>query len=246
MHNQPYQSYLSSLTGFDFDAVLANHKAFFGDARMENEGGAGGAGGEVIAGPEGVPGAVPATPTVDLGFPAETPVKDMTIDQQAAYWKHQSRKHEERSKAFDGLTPEALTALREKADQHDALERELMSDKDKAIAEAEDRATQATTARFAEKLVRAEFKSAAAGRLDGDRLNNILAPLDLTKFLDKNGDVDEAKVATYVDSVAPKAAAPAPRGPSATGLGKVPHTPGERGAQGRAMAEKRFGKAAEA
>jgi hypothetical protein len=242
MQNQPYRQYVSSL-GFDFAAVLAQHKAFFGNARMENEGGDGGA--PVIAGPDGVPGAGPATPPVDLGFPAETPVKDMTIDQQAAYWKHQSRKHEERSKAFDGLTPETLASLREKADQHDALERELMSDKDKAIATARDEAAAETTAKFAEKLVKAEFKSASAGRLDADRLNNILAPLDLTRFLDKNGDVDETKVAAYVDSVAPKAPVQQ-RGPSATGLGNIPNVPTERGAQGKAMAEKRFGKQASA
>ena len=242
MQNQPYQEYVSSL-GFDFDAILAKHKALFGDARMEVEGGDGGAGGE--GGATGTGTATQTQAATDLGFPAETPVKDMTVDQQAAYWKHQSRKHEERSKAFGDLTPETLQALREKADQHDALERELMSDKDKAIASAREDAEAATTAKFAEKLVKAEFKSAAAGRLDGDRLNNILAPLDLTKFLDKNGDVDETKVAAYVDSVAPKAAAQQ-RGPSATGLGRVPQAPTERGAQGRAMAEKRFGKKADA
>lgn len=237
MQNQPYRSYLSSLTGFDFDAVLAHHKALFGDARMEGEEGGTG----TVAPPDAVPGAGPATPPANLGFPADTPVKDMSIDQQAAYWKHYARQHEERAKPFKDLTPEALQALRDKADQHDALERELMSDKDKAVATARDEATAETTAKFAEKLVKAEFKSASAGRLDADRLNAILAPLDLTKFLDKSGDVDEAKVTAYVDSVAP-AKAPAQRGPSSTGLGTAPHTPGERGAQGRAMAEKRFGK----
>lgn len=240
MHNQPYRDYMSSIThAFNFDDVLARHKALFGDARMEGEedGGTG-----TVAPPDVVPGAGPATPPANLGFPADTPVKDMTIEQQAAYWKHYARQHEERAKPFKDLTPETLQALREKADQHDALERELMSDKDKAIAEAKDAATAETTAKFAEKLVKAEFKSAAAGRLDADRLNAILAPLDLTKFLDKSGDVDEEKVTAYVDSVAP-VKAPAQRGPSSTGLGSAPHTPGERGAQGRAMAEKRFGKA---
>jgi hypothetical protein len=246
MHNQPYRSYLSSIAGsFNFDDVLARHKALFGDARMEGEGGDGGDGGAPVASPADVPGAGPATPPANLGFPADTPVKDMSVAEQAAYWKHYARQHEERNKPFKDLTPEALQALREKADQHDALERELMSDKDKAIAEARDAAAAETTAKFAEKLVKAEFKSAAAGRLDADRLSAILAPLDLTKFLDKSGDVDEAKVTAYVDSIAP-AKAPAQRGPSSSGLGAAPHTPGERGAQGRAMAEKRFGKAAAA
>ena len=246
MHNQPYRTYLSTIApSFDFDAVLAKHKALFGDARMENEPAGGGDPGPPagqVASPGDVPGATAPTPPENTGFPADTPVKDMTIEQQAAYWKHYARQHEERARPFKDLTPEALQALREKADQHDALERELMSDKDKAILEAKEAAEAETTARFAEKLVKAEFKSAAAGRLEADRLNTVLAPLDLTKFLDKNGDVDEAKVSQYVDSIAP-AKAPAQRGPSSSGLGTAPVVPGERGAQGKAMAEKRFGKA---
>jgi hypothetical protein len=58
----------------------------------------------------------------------------MTAEQQAAYWKHQSRKHEDRVKAFGGLTSRELTTLRETAKAHDALEYELMSDRDKTVA----------------------------------------------------------------------------------------------------------------
>lgn len=253
---QPYQQYLASVADkFDFAAVLAEHKARFGDARMEdptppvptpppgqpsaprvanpNLGNPQGA-------PQGAPQGDPQQPA-DPGFPADTPVKDMTPDQQAAYWRDKAQKHEKLWKAVE-VTPEELTALREKADQHDALERELMSDHDKAVQEAREAARLEAQAEFATELVTAKFESASAGRLDADRLAKILAPLDLTKFLDAKGKVDGAKVQAYVDDVAPKSTVPAPRGPSATGLGHVPHTPGERGAQGKAMAEKRFGK----
>lgn len=41
-----------------------------------------------------------ATPPVDdKGFPEGTPVAEMTAEQQAAYWKHQARKHEERARS---------------------------------------------------------------------------------------------------------------------------------------------------
>ena len=116
-----------------------------------------------------------------------------------------------------------------------------MSDKDKAILEARETATKEANAKATDRLVRAEFKAEAKGRIDADRLKAILEPLDMSKFLNADGDVDEAKVAAFVDGVAPKAAAP--KGPSSGGLGNQTHTPGEPGAQGRAMAEKRFGKA---
>jgi len=159
------------------------------------------------------------------GFPANTPIAEMTAEQQAAYWQDKARKHEERNKAFGRLTPDELATLREKAGQHDALERELMSDKDKAVLEAREAATQTAREEYAPRLVRAEFKAAAANRIDAEKLAAILEPLDLTKFLD-GGDVDEAKVAAYVDSIAPRAAdpeddePPARRGPSASGAGK--------------------------
>ncbi|TDD54581.1 hypothetical protein E1286_05160 [Nonomuraea terrae] len=51
-------------------------------------------------------------PANDRGYPDNTPVADMTVDQQAAYWKSHARKHEDRLKAID-VTPEELTRLRE-------------------------------------------------------------------------------------------------------------------------------------
>lgn len=61
------------------------------------------------------PAPVPAQPASQVGergYPENTPVADMTIEQQAAYWRHHARKHEDRLKAID-VTPEELTRLRE-------------------------------------------------------------------------------------------------------------------------------------
>lgn len=48
----------------------------------------------------------------ERGYPENTPVADMTVEQQAAYWKSHARKHEDRLKAID-VSPEELTRLRE-------------------------------------------------------------------------------------------------------------------------------------
>jgi hypothetical protein len=48
----------------------------------------------------------------ERGYPENTPVADMTAEQQAAYWRTHARKHEDRLKAID-VTPEELARLRE-------------------------------------------------------------------------------------------------------------------------------------
>ena len=53
----------------------------------------------------------PASQAGDRGYPENTPVADMTAEQQAAYWRTHARKHEDRLKAID-VTPEELTRLR--------------------------------------------------------------------------------------------------------------------------------------
>lgn len=201
----------------------------------------GGSEGAPEGGGEGAGGTAPdGTPSSDRGFPEGTPVASMKPDEQVAYWKHQARRHEERAKTFDGLTPEAFAELRTKAERHDALEHEMLSDKEKAVLEAQKAATAETLKSVTPKLVAAEFKAAASGRIEAERLKEILEPLDLSKFLTAKGDVDEAKVASYVEGIAP--AAPGPRrGPSSVGLGNRQHSGGNPGDQGRAMAAKRFG-----
>jgi hypothetical protein len=220
------------------EAILAFHRARFGDARMEEGAGGtgeGAAGGDGAGDGKSTEGAADAGKGPDKGFPDSTPVEQMTVEQREAYWKHQSRKHEERVKAFGNLTPEALKALQDKATKHDQLERELMSDKDKAVAEATDKAK----AEAIPRVVKAEFKAAAKGVLTADQLNALLEDRDLAKYVDANGDPDEDKIAKLVTAFAP--AKPQQRtGPTATGLGNRQAGSGAPGDQGRAEAEKRF------
>lgn len=231
----------SGLRGIDtskpgwVDALLAFHRTNFGDATMTA-----GEGEPPPPGQTDPPAGDGKGGDAAKGFPDNTPWREMTTEQQVAYWQHQSKRHEGRAKAFDGLTPEQLTDLREKARRHDDLERELMSDRERAALEAGEAAKAETTSTYLPRLVAAEFKAAAAGRIAADALKGIIEPLDLSRFV-KDGEVDEAKVAAYVDSIAP--ATKQQRGPSATGLGGRRDAGGAAGDQGRAMAAKRFGTA---
>lgn len=185
--------------------------------------------------------AEPSTPNGEHGFPANTPVSEMDVEQREAYWKHQAKVHETAWKKRAGdLTPEKLQELRDKADRHDALERELMSDKDKAVVEAREAARAEALASVTPRLVAAEFKAAAAGRVEPDRLATILEPLDLSKFLDGD-EVDTDKVAAFVDGIAP-AAAPPPKGPTSAGQGRRESSTGPSVASGRDLYRAQRGK----
>lgn len=181
------------MTAPDFVAqLLAFHRQTFGDARMDAGGDGGNEGGDSGSG-DG-----PALN--EHGYPDKTPVAEMPAEQQVAYWKHQSRKHEQRASRtadYDDVVAE-----------RDRLKQATLSDSEKAIEAAKTEAAEAARAEARKEalpaLVRAEFKAAAAGKIPADRLAGILEPLDLTKFLTAGGgEVDTDKVQQYVDGLAP-------------------------------------------
>lgn len=177
-------------------------------------------------------------------FPPNTPVAEMTIAQQAAYWKDKSRKHEGRVTALGNLTPERLAELTAAEARVKTLELDLGSETDRAVATAKETAKAEARAELIPELVHARFEAAAGDRLTGDQITAILAPLDTKYFLDANGKVDTAKVTAYVEGIAPaKGAEQQRRGPSAGGTGRVGTTAPSGGsvAAGREMFENRRG-----
>jgi hypothetical protein len=120
-----------------------------------------------------------------------------------------SRKWEDRAKS----NAEAAKKLAE-------VERSAMSDQERAVAEATAAARAQVLAEVGSTLVDAEVKAAAAtltaaGRsvdadalLEGDTLNR-------TAFLGEDGRPDTAKIAAWLDKVAPKAPDPDQQQPTA-------------------------------
>ncbi|MGW8565664.1 hypothetical protein [Isoptericola sp. NPDC055881] len=191
------------------DRLLAFHRRTFGDAQMNAGAGDGDGGGDAgqgdagqgEAGDQGADGTFKDPDTGETyAFPEKTPVKDMTAEQQAEYWRHKARKHEGRAGKYADYD-----AIKK---ERDDLKAKTLTAEEKAIEDAKtEAAAAAKTAAHAEvlpRLVTAEFKVAAAGRIPSDKLATILAPLDLTKFLTADGgEVDTDKVQQYVDGLAP-------------------------------------------
>lgn len=82
--------------------------------------------------PTGTPAGAPAGQQgapADRGYPEGTPLEQMTDAQQAAYWRHHSRKHEQR--AAQAPPPDELAQLRDKAAKFDAAEQANLSELEK-------------------------------------------------------------------------------------------------------------------
>lgn len=90
----------------------------------------------------GQPGGEPAGPP-DRGFPENTPIVEMTAEQQAAYWKFHDRRKSDTLRAYGGITPEEALQYRQAAED---ARRDQLQPSERAL---EDARTQATTAAMA-------------------------------------------------------------------------------------------------
>lgn len=148
------------------------------------------------------PPADPPPPT-DRGFPANTPVAQMTPEQHAAYERHQARKHEGRATEYrtasGGRTPAEVKAALE---EYDALKRDTMTERERAVEDAKREARESTAREFGTKSVRTAFELALRNLPEQDR-KDFIEDLDLSRFLTDSGDVDTAKVLTRAEKIAP-------------------------------------------
>jgi hypothetical protein len=138
--------------------------------------------------------------------PQEPVTGDLT--QEVEKWKAMSRKNEEKAKANAAAAKEL-----------EALKLSQMSDLDKAVVEATAKGRAEAMQQVSEKLVAAEVKAAASGRIEADALALLIEGMNLSAFVTDEGEVDAAKVAKYVDGIAP-AKTESPTAPAWPDLGQ--------------------------
>ena len=160
------------------------------------------------------PQGTPATGPQDGpdGFPEGTSLNEMSPVQQAAYWRHKARKHEDASKA----NAAELAALKPKAEQYDALAAASQTDAERAVADAEKRGRDAAKAEteaaaretYGKALVQARFEVALAGRLTPGQVATLVGGLNVTGFLGTDGLPDQSRISEYVAAIPVAAGAP--------------------------------------
>lgn len=145
--------------------------------------------------PQPAPAQQPGNP--DMGFPANTPVSEMTDAQRANYYKHHNRQADNKLSAFKGVTPQDVETMQARLQE---LENAQLSASDKALKDASAQAAKdaraAADAEWLPKLQAAQLKSIAAPILnDADRLNAFLEMANPANFVGENGEIDEERVA---------------------------------------------------
>lgn len=135
-------------------------------------------------------------PPEDQGFPAGTPLADMTPEQQAAYWKSKARKHEQtwQSVIDKNLTPEQVLAMQERLAEAD---RAALTDQERAIADAREEgraeALRQTSTAAAEATFRLAMRSAQPDISDDD-LARAVQLTNVSALVDENGGINEQMV----------------------------------------------------
>jgi hypothetical protein len=138
----------------------------------------------------------------DLGFPKDTPLVEMDDKQQIAYWKHHARKHEGTANARADYDQQKADAekWRQAEEANKKPDQKLLDD---AVREAADKARREEQAKLAPRLVKAEFKSAAAGKLSKELLDAFLEDVNHSVYLKDDGEIDADKIQRRVEALAP-------------------------------------------
>lgn len=139
------------------------------------------------------------TPTpeaeAETGEPAPQP--DTGNQEEQVDWKAEAEKF----KALHRKQEERAKANAAAAKQLETLRRESMTEQEKAVAEAVEKARSETMREFGGRLVEAEVRAAVAARpVDAEAL---LEGLDRSRFLTDDGEPDRDAIAKWVDRIAP-------------------------------------------
>ena len=134
----------------------------------------------------------------DHGFPKDTPLAEMSVEQREAYWKFHARQHEGVAKSRADYDQQKADAEKWRKHQEDNK-----APDQKVVDQAAEKARLDERTKLAPRLVAAEFKALSAGDIPKELLDGFLEDVDYTKYLDANGDIDTAKVQKRVDALNP-------------------------------------------
>lgn len=136
-------------------------------------------------------------------FPANTPVANMTPEQQAAYWRTQAQKHEGRNKDLLAITGGKYgDELKNVLDAGEQARRDKLSADERALEDARRTTREEVAREYGPRSVRAAFDLLLGDMPEQDR-NAEIDLLDLSKFLTSDGSVDTDKVRRLAAKIAP-------------------------------------------
>jgi hypothetical protein len=164
-----------------------------------------------------------------LGFPEKTRVEDMKPEQQAAYWRTESKKQQKAREDAERKLSQNNNGSGTVRDQ------QQQTGSDAAVTAARDEGRREA----AKDAARATLEAALALRgKSEEESSELLGVIDPAAFLTSEGKTDAAKVTRYVDKVAPAGNSGGGTG-GTPGQGRFTQAPADPRAIARAEAEKR-------
>lgn len=176
----------------------------------------------------------PAQPPAE-GFPAGTPLEQMTVEQREAYWKSHARRHESRVKSMGDYDE-----LKAKASELETLKASQMTETEKAVSAARAEGAQQAKAEVLGQNVNALLSMALRVRSAPDAhkdIPDIVGMVRAEAFI-KDGVVDEEAILAYADRIVGRPSN-LPRVPDTGAGNRGPKTGLSKAEEGRAAARRR-------
>jgi len=127
------------------------------------------------------------------GFPQNTVVADMPVEQQAAYWRHEAKKQQKKTEGID------LAKLRKDSEDLEKLRKDGLNDQQKAVEDAREEARREGenigAERYLKDAVMARFQT-LTGKTD-DEVDTAFAHVDPKSFRDESGAIDVEKLKSF-------------------------------------------------
>ena len=187
-----------------------------------NGAGADGGGSKIVANPdEFLPGDADLSDTDFLakrGFPRGVKKDDMEPEQRESYWRYESKKQQHRADAAIRENGEweklgKRDDLKTLIDSQEDARRKNLDDNQRAVEDARNEGRTAAQAEAQAKFLAPAIEGQVLGltRTPGEsvehataRVKGALEFVDVTKFLNDDGNLDAEKVQTFAQSIAPK------------------------------------------
>ncbi|WP_382307295.1 hypothetical protein [Herbiconiux sp. UC225_62] len=128
----------------------------------------------------------------DLGFPKDTPLTDMTPEQQAAYWRNEAKKQQKRAEGFSDYEQ-----LKADAAELARLKAENATEQEKAIEEARRDGENIGAERYLKDAVQGRFQ-ALTGKTE-EEVATAFAHVDPKSFTDDKGAIDADKLKAFAE-----------------------------------------------
>lgn len=138
------------------------------------------------------------------GYPANTKVEDMTLEQQVAYYRHQQQKHEGRNKELMRITGGKYgDDLAKQLEEGEKARRAQLSAEERRVEDAreEGRSTAISTA---SRQLAAQFFDVSLDHVEEDQRKVLLETIDLASVVNSDGTIDTDKVKRVAGILAPK------------------------------------------